>query len=300
METITPPKQVFMAKFQRFEPASRDSTAIMAAKTCLRLFFYTIVLGFREKEKDKPVYFRFGSAYHKHKEVLYQTGDFKLSIEAASKVWNNYTPNPDDRFAFMTGPRLLESMMKSYEVYQKEKEQNRIEVVAVEQSFEVVMKDETTRRGGKADQFIKWNGKLWGRDWKTSSKTSKFYDQTIDPNDQFTGYIWGLSRLSGQLVQGLIVDVLFNSKTQGPEIKQFTSARTPQQLDRWEDEQIHFEKIISISREADIWPQQEKSCSFCKFRSVCTKSSEAAMMNQLESNFVQKPWDYKTLGEGED
>lgn len=304
METIPHPNAKFMQRFQRYEPASRDHTAIIAAKSCLRFYFYTIVLGFRPNEKDEPVYFRWGSAYHKFREVLEITKDFKLAVEAATKIWKNYQTDPESKWSHLTGPRLFESFTIAYEEWQKEKKQGRIEVLAVEQAFEVVMSDGVTRRGGKADQFIRWNGKPWGRDYKTSSKSSKFYEQGIDPNDQFTGYIWGLSKLSGEYVQGLIVDVLFNEKntktvTKHPEIKQFTVTRTAGQLERWEAEQVHFEKIITLSRDADIWPMQEKNCAFCMMRSVCTKGSEAAMMNQLQSHFVQKPWDYKTLGQEE-
>lgn len=305
MEIITPPLQVFMAKLQRYEPASRDSTAVMAAKTCMRLYFYQIVLGFRPDERDTPVYFRWGSAYHKFREVLEKTnGDLQLALTAAANIWKDYQTPAESKWSHLTGPRLLESLQLAYAEWQKEKQLARIEVLAVEQAFEVYMSDGKTRRGGKADQFIRWNGRLWGRDFKTSSKTPKYYEQGIDPNDQFTGYIWGLSKLSGEFVQGLIVDVLFNEKDtksqkKHPEIKQFTTTRTQGQLERWEKEHILLEKKIALSREEDTWEQQEKSCSFCIFRSVCTKGSEAAMMNQLQANFVQKPWDYKTLGEVE-
>jgi len=68
MEIIKPPKQIFMAGIERREPASRDHTAVISAKTCLRKYFYEMVLGFTDK--ITPQFFKFGTAYHKFREVL--------------------------------------------------------------------------------------------------------------------------------------------------------------------------------------------------------------------------------------
>ena len=43
---------------------------------------------------------------------------------------------------------------------------------------------------GRADQIVKWSGKVWGRDFKTSSKDGAFYQRQLDPNEQFTGYTY--------------------------------------------------------------------------------------------------------------
>jgi hypothetical protein len=297
MELIKPVKQEFMAKFERCEPAARDHSATIKAKECMRLYFYTMVLGFREKET--PQFFNFGSAYHKFREKL-ETEEgpddkkYVIALAAALDIFQG-DPPAGSKYDFLSRGRLMKSCEVAFKHWKQEKSQGNIEVVAVEQPFDVYLSDGKTRRGGKADQVIRMHGRLAGRDWKTSSKNEYFYDRTIEPNDQFTGYLFGIGKLSGEFASSMIVDVLFNTKSKGPTIKSFITSRTEWQMDQWEKEQIHFEKLISACREEDIWPMEEKNCSFCMFRSVCKKGTEDAQIAQLEREFVQNAWDYKNL-----
>lgn len=312
METITPPKQTFMARFERYEPASRDHTAIIAAKECFRLYFYKIVLGFAEK--TTPQYFKWGTAYHKFREILereYQKDKnydnpehFQAALDAALKSFGPNDPPAGSRFDFQTQARLQISCVAAFKDWKKEKKAGKIEVLGIEMPFEVYLSDGRARRGGKADQFIRFLSKPAGRDWKTSSQNPYYYERSIDPNDQFTGYMFGLSGLAQEFVSMLLVDVLFNKKatksdTGGPTIRQYMVTKTPWQMEKWEEEQILFEKLLNQCREEDIWPQEEKNCKYCAFHSVCKKGTEAAQMSQLESEFTQKPWDYKTLGDND-
>ena len=299
---ITPPLVEFMTEFERYEPVGRDSTCIMAYKECPRKYFYVIVLGMRDK--IQPAYFRFGTAYHAYREAMenkfIETANvvdaIKAGMEAGLKAFGDKDPSTaDKKWSFLTKQRLVASMMYMSKVWKKEKKDGKIKVIAVEQPFEVVLADGATTRGGKADQFVKWNGMLYGRDFKTSSKSPGWYDRGINPNDQFTGYTLGLQKLSGQPVQGLIVDVLFNTKTTGPTTKQYIASRSQCVLRQWEKEQAVVEQNINNSRKQDTWPMHEKNCTFCIFRSVCKKGSELAQAGQLKAEFVQKAWDYKNI-----
>jgi hypothetical protein len=142
-----------------------------------------------------------------------------------------------------------------------------------------------------------WNGKVYGRDFKTSSKTQDaYFVRTLDPNDQFTRYTWAESELSGQDVEGQMVEVLFNAKStkkeqKGPSIHNHLTTRSKDQLERWVKEQVFYNKILTIMREEDTYPMEEKHCPFCEFHSVCSKGTEQAMMNKLESEFKVEPWD---------
>ena len=314
METITPPKQEFMAKFTRQEPLARDSTAIVHAKKCLRMYFYRIVLGFTERT-TKP-YFRFGSAYHVFMETLERSWynpvtkigdkDYKnekhihLALQAAVKRFGKNDPPVGSQWDFQTSGKLVASCLKAYKKWQNEKRVGAIEVIGIEQEFEIVLSDGKTRRGGKSDQFLKWNSELGARDWKTSSQTKQKFERGIDPNDQFDGYLLGLSHLANEHVGFLLVDTLFNRKPTksdpgGPDIEVFTVTKTPWQLAQFEKECILYESLIDRAREKDIWPMEQSQCWSCIYRSVCRKGTENAQMNQLESEFRVEPWDYKTL-----
>lgn len=309
----------FMPVFPRHEPAILDSYAMQAAKKCLRYYFFKIVLGMNSKGKTPP-YFTFGSAYHKFREVLEleyklvnpektftsaeiedaQKTCFVSALKEAILYYDKATggKNPDvgDKFDFLTRERLIQSCAISFTHWKKEKSQNRIQVLAVEQPFNVQLGNiDGEHTSGRFDQIVRWNGKIYGRDFKTSSKEGMFYQRGLDPNDQFTRYTYAEQKLAGQRVEGQLIEVLYNSKTKGPLVNTYISSRTQWQLDDWEKSDVFHRETIRRARELDTWPLQEVSCSFCEMHSVCKMGSEGSQIMKLKSEFVQKPWDNMTV-----
>jgi len=320
MELEDHPVRIFMPKYNRYEPKIRDSTSIKSWKTCQRKYFYEIVLGFSSRET--PPYFAWGSAYHKFREVLevaYGFGHGKpekfddtkaaeayvAATQAGLAYWKKHgreqPQDPKNKYAFMTTERLLKSFIEAFKHWSLEKKQGRIEVIAVEQAFNVQLSDGSST-SGRADQIVRWNGRLWGRDWKTTSKDTAFYTRQLEPNDQFTRYTLAEGKLSGEQIQGQFVEVLYNANatkndTKGPKIIEFTTSRTPQQLAIFEREQIFINKQLELNRMYDIWPMHEPACPFCPFHSVCSRPTEAGMMAQLEQHFKIAPWDNTRVDE---
>lgn len=298
MELREHPNRIFMPKYERFEPLILDHTSIAAYKTCNRLFFFQIVLG--RTDKYTPIYFTFGSAYHKFREVLENTsGDFKVALQAALDNYERGSkgeePEVGSKWEFMTKARLMQSCAVGFQQWEREKKQGKIEVIAVEQAFNVEIADgEYT--SGRFDQIVRWNGKVWGRDFKTTSMEGMFYSRGLDPNDQFTRYTYAESKLCGEPVQGQIIEALYNSKKSGPSITQYLASRTKFQLDDWERDELHIRKQISLSREADVWPKNESACKFCRFHSVCKMPSEGAQQAKLEAEYVVRAWDNTKVG----
>lgn len=305
MEIHVAPLVKLMSKFSRHEPVVRDSTYDMAFKTCPRLGFLKLVLGFRPKE-TKP-YFSFGICYHKFREILQNElmkgssdqNAVLAALNATMALWKKIGTEPDvnTQWDFLTGARLIASCQKAAKHVFAERQQGNIKVLATEQPFQVYLSDNKTLIGGRADQIVLWNGKLWGRDFKTTSKMGKFYDRTLEPNDQFTRYTLGESKLQGTRVQGQIVEVLYNSKKEGPEIHPKISSRTEEQLVRWENDMIEFGVLLDYYRTHDYYPMFEKQCPFCEFHSVCKQPTESGMMAQLESRFEQRPWDFYSVSQ---
>jgi len=282
-----------MAKYERYEPKIRDHTAIITAKTCLRKYFLSIVLGFRPKQQKE--YFTFGAAYHHFREVLQKSSDLQTAIGSVIKYWakNGHDPKPDTQWDFLTGGRLLQSCNVAYAHIKKIEATGQIQILSAEQVFQVMLSDGKTAIGGRADQIVRWNGKLWGVDFKTSSKMGQFYERTLEPNNQFTLYTLAESKLHGERVLGQRIEVLYNTKKEGPKIVTLMTQRTEDQLLRWEGEVIWFENnIIAKCREEDMYPMEESQCPFCPFHSVCKQPTEGAMMAQLDTHFNQVPWDY--------
>ena len=295
-----------MPQFERHEPLILDHTAVINAKACLRKYFFAIVLGMNPKGPQAP-YFAFGSAYHKFREVLEEefmkgntTSNFKLALDAAIEYFDKATgkknPEVGSKWDFLTKERLIQSCMVAYKVWEKEKQQNRIKVLAVEQPFNVEIEPGSGEyTSGRFDQIIRWNGKVYGRDWKTSSKEGMFYSRGLDPNDQFTRYTFAEQALAGQRVEGQLIEVLYNSKKKGPEITTYVSNRTQWQLDDWRADELFMRETIARARNADRWPKQEHNCGFCIFHSVCSMGSEASQANKLKAEFEVRPWNNMTV-----
>lgn len=308
MEIHTPALANFMAGFKRHEPVIVDSTAMMAYKTCPRKYFYQIVLGFRPKS-DAP-YFAFGSAYHKFRETLEhqillgakENEAFVTALTIAIAYAEKHLPKQvsDTKWDFLTLERLKASCAEAFKHWLAERIAGKIKVIASEQPFTLQM-DDGTWIAGRADQIVEWNRELWGRDFKTSSMTGPWYSRGLEPNDQFTRYTWAESKLQGwnpndsttqrYQVKGQIIEVLHNSKKDGPRIEVFTTTRTQSQLRRWELEHGFWVQIIKKSRDEDMYPMNEKSCNFCEFHSVCKAPTESGQMSQLKTYFKVQPWD---------
>lgn len=289
-------------------------------KTCARLYFYRVVLGFVEKQP--PQYFGFGSCYHKFREILddawikltpeekktkgldldWQMDLFTRAVNAANNLWKAKKmkdPVVGDKWDFLTQARFIESCTIAFKHWQEEKKKGRIDILTVEQNFAVPLPD-GTYVGGKKDITLRWNNGLWVRDYKTSSKEqNEFYKRTLEPNDQFTRYTFGASQLAGEKAQGVIVEVLYNGKgtkkqpKKGPEIHTHMTERSDWQLTQWVKEQMIESKRLEMYRAADTWPMEEKFCSYCIFHSVCKKGSEYAQMAKLEAEFKVEPWDFQ-------
>jgi hypothetical protein len=318
MDLVEHPNKRFMAKYHRYEPKVKDSTAVKFLKLCARKYFYTIVLG-RVSLEDEVI-FAWGSAYHVFREILekeYGYGPdapvrydetkaahaFVKAHAAGMKHWKEHGKDqePEAKYGFMTAGRLFLSFKAAFKHWENEKKIGRIKVIAVEAPLIVQLAD-GSYTGGKADQIIRVNGKSWGRDFKTTTIDLKYYPRSLEPNDQFTRYTLMEEKVVGERLQGQFVEVLYNNKptkkeSKGPLIDLFTTERTPYQLNLFEQENVHWNRILELNREHDIWPMQENACWNCIFHSVCKKGSEEGMMSQLEQFFKVRPWDFTRIGE---
>lgn len=299
MEIREHPNKKFMEKYERFEPLILDSTAITAFKECNRKYFFQIVIA--KVSKYTPIYFTFGTAYHKFREVLENTLDFKAGLFAGMEAYDKGTggtePSVDDKFSFMTKLRLMQSCKIAYDHWEKEKKMKAIEVIAIEQPFNVELEEGSGEfTSGRFDQIVRWNGKVWGRDFKTTSKEGMYYQRGLDPNDQFTRYTFAESELCGEQVHGQIIEALYNSKKQGPSITQYVSSRTLWQINDWKRDELHIRKQLTASRESDTWPKNERACTFCPYHSVCKMGSEGSQMAKLDAEFSVRAWDNTKIG----
>lgn len=286
-----------MEKFPRYEPVTQDHSSTIVFKNCPRKYFYRMVLGrVSRTELYKPV-FEFGTAYHKFRETLEseyikeKLMDKAFSVALIPLLEYKNDCDPNFKFAYLTRERLIKTCKMAYERWCEEKRLDRITVIDVEQAFNCQLGNEYgIIIGGRFDQIVKWNNKIWIRDFKTTSKEEKWYDKQLDPNDQATRYIYGGGKLHGSRIEGIIFDVVYNTKTVGPKFFQKLITKTSYQLAQWELEQKFINKLLVSCRSEDVWPMMEHGCSFCDYSNVCKSPNEASMMSKLENDYICKPW----------
>jgi len=295
-----------------------DSTAVTTYMQCPRKYFYRMVLGY-SADVQMP-YFAFGSAYHLFREVLERaymadplesnwTDYILAALDAASKYCDKHlkpVDDPKNKWAFMTKDRLIKSCVFAANHWKAEKKSGRITVLSIEQPFQIALPDGRII-AGRADQVINLSGKIWGRDFKTSSTQGNYYVNSLNPNDQFTRYTYAENKLVGwdesdindrPKVEGQMIEVLFNAKTVGPTLETYPAQRTRSELLMWLKEQEVWHKQMQINRDTDVWPMNTKSCTFCEFRKVCDLPNETSQMSQLKRNYKHSPWDC-TRSEGD-
>lgn len=257
---------------------------------------------------------QYGVGYHKFRETIEQLWlkqkeklDFDIRIIRDKKFqtvvfqhgWNECTkdwkePPLGHKHDFLTKNRLASACDQAFETWTHEKQSSRYEVLFTEQAFDLALPS-GRRYGGRFDQVLEWNRRLWLRDFKTTSRMGKTYGLQFDPNNQFTGYIWAAEKLSGRPIEGVIVDLVYNTKTKGPEFHEFLVTRTRNQIDWW-IENIEFElEEIDRMYEKDVWPQRTGSCGDyggCYFRDACKKSNWHTVDKWLRENTEESVWDF--------
>lgn len=299
MKTITyDPAQVkFLPNLPRHEPFVMDSTAYKVLVECRRKYFYKIVLGRIPFANKFQNILDFGTHYHKFRELLETHGYSEaMNYILGAKI----TPvEPGSKFAFLDSLRLVKTCQAAYEHWKVEKSQNKIEVIAVEQPFNVEVAPDHFI-GGRADQIVRWMGRLWGRDFKTTTKDKATFTRQIDPNDQAMRYIVGESAIHGNEVQGIIFEAAYNAKTVGPVIYSLQSTRNKYQKDNWLKEVEINSRQLKMYREEDIWPMDTSGkCDWCEYHKVCKLGSPQSMEAVLKSDYKFQVWDHTKVEQGE-
>lgn len=325
METHIIPKERrrFLPMLERYEPVVLDSSAITAFKKCRRLFFFEYVIS--KKLKDEMPYLYFGGAYHKFREYLeigwkhyikdlgvhtlsrvalvdgfpnaYLLEAIKQARALFKKSGGDPTPG-SSKWDFMTDARLIHTCTVAFAYWKAEKIAGNIEVIEVEIPINFLYAN-GNRKCGRMDQLIKWQGKLWVRDFKCSGKNPAWYPKQLQIKDQAYTYITGATIASGQRIEGIIYEQMYNEKDtkkdgqRGPSIHSHMIQYTPKQLANWNLEQELIHKQIDMCREMDMYPMSENdmACQWCNYNEVCQGMNENMMMSTLTNKFKTRIWD---------
>lgn len=294
-------------------PEVFDNSTVSTWTRCPRKGFYQYSACRSPVGINFPI--QWGVGYHKFREVIeslyqkivlenkedvkdsdVQSIIFNAGWDSATKVTEGswIDPEPEHRHSYLTRARLLRACEESFDAWLMEKSEAIYKVLLHEQPFDLELPS-GHRYGGRFDQLVDWRGKLWVRDFKTTSRMGKGYALRFDPNNQMTGYVWGAQVLSGRPVEGVIIEVVYNTKTKGPDFFQFLSTRTPIQVRQW-SEYIGYE-ISDIERhmEQGVFPMRTDACDDyggCYFRDACKRDGWGSIQRWLEANTVESVWDF--------
>lgn len=217
----------------------------------------------------------------------------KIIIEEEA-VFGWDEPPIGHKHEFLTKARLDATCNAAFEAWLEEKTDGLIKVLLWEQSFDLSLPS-GDRYGGRFDQLIEWNKKLWLRDFKTTSRMGKGYGARFDPDNQMSGYIWGNQILSGTEIEGVLIDVVYNTKTKGPEFHPFLTTRTAWQIENWEEEvQCEIELVHGYFR-TFTFPKRTTACEDfggCFFRDACRRDGWGNIERWLKTNTAESVWDF--------
>lgn len=284
-------------QFARTENLAIDSSALGQFKFCPLSYFYKYVLCYTDE--GDAVYFTWGNAVHKFYEIAEkkykETSNIAISavngVNAAMAVWGNRKDPPvDSKFAFQTKARLSSVLLYLAKFWQKEKEENRFKVVQSEMPY-IIQLPFGQWVTGKVDQILSEISRLFVRDFKTTSKKWVYYKRSLNPSDQFIGYVYAARELTKTKIYGAKVDVICTSKDDGPKINREDILYSEDQISEWLRGREQWAKFLDSCREQDNYPRNERNCSFCPFYDVCSTRGEAGQAFVLKSKFKNVRWD---------
>jgi hypothetical protein len=285
-----------------------DSSILSTFSSCPRKAYYQYVINRAPLGDNYAI--SFGVAYHIFRDVLeiefqHHESDlrsasdcFSIAATKATEGWED--PPVGHKKDWMTYIRLMDTFDEAFRHWQNEKEQGHSVVLLTEQPFDLELPS-GRRMGGRIDQIFENRRKLWIKDFKTTSYMGSGFARRFDPNHQFSCYTWGGQKLSLRPLEGVQVEVAYNTKTKGPEIHTFLSTRSPGHIDQWlasiEDEYDLWELYMSRTEERGMmaWPMRTTACDSyggCYFRDACQKEHPAQIESWLEFNTKHSVWDF--------
>jgi hypothetical protein len=132
---------------------------------------------------------------------------------------------------------------------------------------------------GKIDRLVSWNGQVWPLDYKTSSQLTVNVCSSFEICSQTLCYSLGASVLTGELVKGMLIE-LIRVSDKNDEILIHPIFVRPIWFDTFIRRVITLESQIKYYNENKLWPKNPCACSSygmfgvhayeCEFKNLCS------------------------------
>ena len=302
-----------------------DSTSIGWFKTCPRLYYYSMIEGWRPK--NQSIHLKFGILYHEalhnydilrfdgrdHEEAVFEV--VKWLCESAEGYPDVSEAKPSVKAKSFEG--LLRTVVWYLDQYPRETDPAQTVALvngkpACELSFRLeldwgpnAVTSDFTGPGqpyvlcGHLDRVVEFNDHRFVMDRKTTgSALSSYYFNQYSPNNQMSLYSFAGQIVIGGPIKGVIIDAaeLKPANTKSAAYSEFARGfvyRTPDQNDEWLSDLRMWTSAMEACAVAGHWPQNDTACDKfggCAFREVCSKSP-SVRENFLKSEFeIGEQW----------
>lgn len=301
-----------------------DNTRLSDHRTCNRYYYFRHERHWTSVRKDAAP--DFGTCWHVAQDVIWTAikkgmdDDTILSVAYAAfeEKWTELgyprledaTEDEVDTMKF----RNTETAAGMIEEYIKKRRGfiENVELIDLEKAFAVPLDphDETMFYVGRLDKVIRWAGRVWGVEHKTSSNYARegyFKRQTLDsydPNSQIDGYLHALHMLYGKEAKGILVDLALVHKTvhEGFEfvpVEKSVEAlnawlwEARQEIDRIEANQINARRVDNFGF-MPAFPRNTNACSHysgCKYLDICKGTVDPREQVEPPMGFKEEKWE---------
>lgn len=284
-----------------------DNFALTMFQTCPIKYFLRMKEDWTSRRRSGAL--GFGGAIHEGLAEWYKTRDKAAALLAIDAAWPNNLPTDDWR----TKEKCLAVMVE----YMREYPQESFKVIGapeaplVEVNFTIATgmyldDGEEIEYGGIFDGGAEFTPSRYILEHKTTTQLGKpphaWYFQQFKPNNQVTGYIWALGRLTGQPVGGAIINAIGLYKNGPAKFARTITSRSEDEIASWLRNVRATCQMIRDCEKRDYWPLHTQACTMygkCEFHDVHVLGTEVERQKQLEMLYVKQEWQYEHRDEGE-
>lgn len=241
----------------------------------------------------------FGGAIHVGLAEFYRTGKKEEAIKRLVDRWPQNMPVDD----FRTREKAVTVMLDYFQEYPSEnfKIIGFPDAPLVEKAFTIdtgmtCFDGEPILYGGILDGGIEFSGKVYALEHKTTTRMGDDFKLQFKPNNQITGYIWGLSQLTSLAVGGSMINAIGIYKAQSTRFDRILTSRTPAEIAEWLENVRHTCDMIRRCEKEDFWPWHTPACTLyglCDYHNVHVLAHPAERQKRLEQDYVGSEWNHE-------
>lgn len=295
-----------------------DNFALTLFQTCPAKYLLRIKQGWTPIRRRAAL--GFGGAIHAGLAEWYRTADPKKAIEKLVELWPANMPVDD----FRTREKAAQTLMEYFREYPHEgfKVIGFPENPLVEKAFTIdtgmflecaqgcPWNDgdeagtcqncgtslEPIQYGGILDAAVELSGKAYVLEHKTTTQMGSTYFLQFKPNNQVTGYIWGLSELSSVVSGGAIINGIGVYKASATKFDRHVTARSEHEVREWLSHVRETCNEIKRCERTGIWPWRTMACTLyglCDYHNVHVLATENERGKRLDADYVKSEWNHE-------